>query len=121
MLGEKLNDKHMNFARALIKKQFNNLSGLHSTLTIFQLQAPIVSENVLKMLHIGGDYWVVASNIDCTTGEVNLYDSLYTVVSTTTQMLLKKVFGNCNITLPQCPKQVAIMTVDCLPLPFVLR
>jgi len=54
MLGEKLNDKHMNFAQALIKKQFDNLSGLHSTLTIFQLQAPIVSENVLQVLHIGG-------------------------------------------------------------------
>ena len=52
MLGEKLNDKHMNFAQALIK----NLSGLHSTLTIFQLQAPIVSENVLQILHIGGDH-----------------------------------------------------------------
>ena len=56
MLGEKLNDKHINFAQALIKKQFNNLSGLHSTLTIFQLQAPIVSENVLQILHIGGDH-----------------------------------------------------------------
>ena len=105
MLGEKLNDKHMNFAQALIKKQFSNLSGLHSTLTIFQLQAPIVSENVLQILHIGGDHWVVASNIGCTTGEVNLYDSLYIVVSTATQMLLKKVFGNAKITLPQCPKQ----------------
>lgn len=34
MLGEKLTDKHKNFAQALIKKQFDNLSGLYSTWTI---------------------------------------------------------------------------------------
>ena len=62
---------------ALIKKQFDDLSGLHCTLTIPQLQAPMASENVLQILHVGGNHWVVASNIRCTTGEVNLYDSLH--------------------------------------------
>ena len=59
MLGEKLSDKHMNFAQALIKNHFDNLLGLHSTLTIFQLQTPIVSDNVLQILHICGDHWMV--------------------------------------------------------------
>ena len=98
-LGEKLNDKHINFAQALIKKKFGNLSGLHSTLTVSQLQTPMLSENVqvLQNLHIVGDHWVVASNINCSNGEVNLYDSLYSVASAPTQMLLRKVFGNVKI------------------------
>ena len=106
-LGEKLNDKHINFAQALIKKKFGSLSGLHSTLTVSQLQTPMLSENVqvLQNLHIGGDHWVVASNINCSNGEVNLYDSLYSVASAPTQMLLRKVFGNVKIILPQCAKQ----------------
>ena len=104
-LGELLTDKHMNFAQALIKKHFNDLSGLHCTLTISQLQVPMVSENVLQILHIGGNHWVVASNIGCTTGEVNLYDSIYSEISNATQMLLKKVFGNARVTLPKCSRQ----------------
>ena len=105
-LGELLTDKHMNFAQALIKKQFNNLSRLYCTLMISQLQAPMVSENVLQILHVGGNHWVVASNIGCTTGEVNLYDSIYNEISNATQMLLKKVFGNAKVTLPKCSKQI---------------
>ena len=55
-LGELLTDKHMNFAQALIKKQFNDLSGLHCTLMISHLHAPMVSENVLQILHISGNH-----------------------------------------------------------------
>ena len=99
MLGEKLTDKHKNFAQALIKKQFDNLSGLYSTWTITQLQAPVVTENVLQILHIGGDHWAVASNSAFTTGEVNLYDSLNSSTTIPMQMLLKEVFGNATITL----------------------
>ena len=35
----------------------NDLSGLHYTLTISQLQAPLVSENVLQILHIVIGWW----------------------------------------------------------------
>ena len=49
---------------------------------------------------------MVASNIGCATGEVNLYDSIYSEISNATQMLLKKVFGNARVTLPKCSKQI---------------
>ena len=51
---------------------------------------------------------MVASNIGCTTGEVNLYVSLNStsVISIATQMLPKEVFGNTKIILPQCLKQL---------------
>ena len=62
ILGKK-NDKHIDFAQALIKKEFDYLSGLCSTLTICQLKNPILSKNVLQILHMGGNHWVVASNI----------------------------------------------------------
>ena len=41
---------------------------------------------------------MVTSNIGCTTGEVNVYDSLHIVISTAMQMLLKKVLGSAKIT-----------------------
>ena len=33
--GKKLNDKHLNFAQAILKKQCAHLNGLHSTLFLF--------------------------------------------------------------------------------------
>ena len=48
---------------------------------------------------------MLASNINCGIGQVNLYDSLYTVVSSETQILFDKVFGNATIMLPPCAKQ----------------
>jgi len=48
---------------------------------------------------------VLASNINCGKGQVNLYDSLYTAVSPETQILVEKVFENVTITLPSCAKQ----------------
>ena len=72
-------NKHMKFAQALIKKQFHNLSGHQCTLTVSQLQAPMVSKNVLPILYIGFDHWVVASNIGCTSGEVRNFMIHFTV------------------------------------------
>ena len=97
---------NINFAQALIKKQLDDLSGLHCTLTISQLQAPIISEKMLQILCIDGNYWVVASNIGCSTGKVNLYDSLYNEISDATQMLLEKVIENAKVTLPECSEQI---------------
>ena len=64
---------------------------------------------------------MVASNIGCTIGEVNLYDPLHTVVSTTTQMLLKKCLEVLQLHCHNVQYKVAVMTVDCSPLSFVLH
>jgi len=53
---------------------------------------------ILQVLHTGGDHWVLASNINCGIGQVNLYDSLYTVVSSETEILVEKFLGM----LPSC-------------------
>ena len=74
-LGEVLTDKHMNFTQALIKKQFDDLSGLHCPF-ISQLQAPMASENVLQIHYVGGNHWVVASNIGCTSYIVIMIDGV---------------------------------------------
>ena len=54
---------------------------------ISQLQAPMVFENALQILRVGDNHWMVASNIGCTTGEVDLYDLIYHEISNATQML----------------------------------
>ena len=97
--GNKLSDRHINFAQSLIKN-FKQLSGLYSTLSVSQMSTPVLSGKISQILHTGGDHWVLASNINCGIGQVNLYNSLYTVVSSETQILIEKVFGNATIMLP---------------------
>jgi len=72
IFGKKLSDQHINFAQSLIKKILSSFSGLYSTLTVCQMSTPISSGKILQILHTGGDHWVLASNIDCGVGQVNL-------------------------------------------------
>ena len=53
--GEKLTDCHVGFAQQLLKRQFPHLQVIHSC----------------------GDHWVLALNIGCANGDVNVYDSVY--------------------------------------------
>ena len=90
ILGEKLTDRHMNFAQSLIKKKFEQLSGLHSTLSVSQMSVPVLSGNVVQILRTGGE---LVSNINCPVGQVNLYNSLYTAVSPETKILVERCLG----------------------------
>jgi len=67
------------------------------------MSTPVLSGNVVQILHTGGDHWVLVSN--CPVGRVNLYDSLYTAVSPETLILNEKIFWNAIIMLPPCAKQ----------------
>ena len=62
-----LDDKHnMNFAQALIKKQFARTTFYIDNLSTTNIN---IRECVLQILHISDDYWMVALNIrSCTTG-----------------------------------------------------
>ena len=69
------------------------------------MSTPVSSGKILQILHTGVDHLVLASNINCGIGKVNLYNSLYTVVSSETRILVEKVFGYATIILPPCAKQ----------------
>ena len=66
--GDKLSDLHINFAQQLLKKQFPEINGLHSTLlqskaVVTESSKPTV--NNLQIVHDRGDHWIVAFNIGC--------------------------------------------------------
>ncbi len=63
--GEKLNDKHINYAQRLLCNQFPNTQGLGDTL--LQKKEPSKKiESGLQIIHSRGDHWVMVSTITTT-------------------------------------------------------
>ena len=65
--GGRLNDKHINFAHQILKKQFPNLTGLQSTLLLSRSQQmpTTTTSPYLQIIHTNGNHWIVASTIGC--------------------------------------------------------
>ena len=62
--GEKLNDRHINFAQALLKAQFPSVEGLSCML--LQSKPRNCSERIrsgLQIVHSREDHWILASNM----------------------------------------------------------
>ena len=49
--GEQLTDNHINFAHLVLKKQFDKLLGLQSTVLLSRLKAPLPSTGALQVIH----------------------------------------------------------------------
>ena len=77
--GEKLSDLHMSYAQKLLKQQFPHIDGLQPT--VFQTKMTTVdkekSTHKMQIIHTRGNHWILASNIGCDEGRVNVYDSVY--------------------------------------------
>ena len=61
--GQSLNDKHINAAHALLKKQFTNAVGLQSTLLQYKV-LPIKMTVGLQIVHCNGCHWVTVFKED---------------------------------------------------------
>jgi len=90
--GQMLTDKHINFAQAILKHQFSNVSGLQSTLIIHKANriTSINASRMLQALHSRGCHWIAISTIGIFP-QVMVYDSTFTFVDQDTQKLLKKI------------------------------
>ena len=77
--GYQLNDKHINFAQFILKEKFPNVNGLQLTLlqTKFKL---IINTSFVQILHIHGDHWITISNLQCDSGKILIYDSVFITV-----------------------------------------
>ena len=89
-----LTDKHINFAQVILKHQFNNVSGLQSTLIVHRAKrmSSTNTSRMLQVLHCKGCHWVAISTIE-NFPQVMVYDSSLTVVDQDTQKLLKQLLG----------------------------
>ena len=78
--GKMLTDKHINFAQEILKMQFNNLTGLQSTLVLSKHQKLPATSQYLQIIHCRGNHWIVASNIQSSPKILQVFDSLYSSV-----------------------------------------
>ena len=88
--GEWLTDRHVNYAHALLKKQFPHIDGLKNTLLIQKKQEKI--KRGVQIVHTQGNHMIVASSLRCSESEIEIFDSLYTSVDNDTQSLLLSLF-----------------------------
>ena len=110
--GEMLNDKHISFAQEILKRQFNKLLGLQSTLLLSRLRAPLLATGALQIIHSRQNHWIVASTIGCCAGEVMVFDSLYSSLDQATMKVILQVFGaDVKVKLEKSPQQLGVR--DC--------
>ena len=83
-----LNDSIIIAAQDLIVQQSPNMSGLQPT-TLGQIMAFQVHRGeFVQILHVEGCHWCTVSTVGCEDGVVNVYDSIFLSVSTSTVRII---------------------------------
>lgn len=77
--GEWLNDRIINGAQKLLKRQFPSIDGLHSTISVAANQADILRGGAIQILHVHGNHWL-CTKIGEDKSEVKIFDSLYPTI-----------------------------------------
>lgn len=111
LTGKELTDMHINAAHKLLLYQFPSYQGLHNTLV---QHIGFWVNNYIQIWHCCQCHWITLSTIGCKTGEVNIYDSLYSDMEEVTKCKVQRVFGSTGITMinfPNVQKQVGLK--DC--------
>ena len=57
------------------------------------------------MIHSRGDHWILASNIGCANGDVNVYDYVYRSVDKVTIAVITQLFQSSAVKIVQSLKQ----------------
>jgi len=69
-----------NFAQRILKAQFHNFNRLRSTLLQCKPCAAVeqVNENKIQIVFCNDkNHWILATTVGCDTGEVKVYDSIF--------------------------------------------
>jgi len=88
---QRLNDRHINFAQALLRAQFPSSDGLQNTLLQGRLRLS-VSGKIVQILHIRSNHWVVISNVQSHGNNMSVYDTVYNDIDSSTQELFNSMF-----------------------------
>ena len=98
-----LTDKHINFTQALLQKEHQQLCGLQSTLLLPKQTSVSPS---LQIIHSRGDHWIVATTIGSPTNAVQIFDSLYPSIDSSTRELVDKLYGHdVQVVVKEGPRQ----------------
>ena len=91
----RLNDRHINFAQALLRSQFPQCDGLRNIVLQHRVEF-IVKSKIVQILHTRSDHWVVISNIYCSGTELSLYDTVCNDINDSTMVLIRSMFHYCD-------------------------
>ena len=111
--GNWLTDKHINYAQALIKSQFQ-IQGLQSTLFQKSIDSMSSSGNIRTTNSAcRGNHWIVASTILSHPGVILVYDSLYDSIDDETVQIILNLFANSHLKLEMVNVQKQVGSNDC--------
>ena len=97
----------------ILKEKFPDVNGLQLTLlqTKFKLKrnAPFV-----QILHIHGDHWIAISNLQCNSGKILIYDSVFSTANTQVRQLIENICGSkINVApLIKCRNKLGVQIVE---------
>ena len=104
--GRWLNDKHINYAQSLLKKQLPHTDGWKETLLVHKKQEKI--KQGVQIIHTRGDHWIIVLNLRGSKCEIKIFDSLYTSVDKDTQKIIFNLFetnGKTKLQMAEMSKQ----------------
>ena len=93
--GRWLNDKHINYAQSILKKQFPHLDGWWNTLLLHKEQKKI--KKGVQMIHTHGNHWIIALNVRSSECEIEIFGSLYTSVHKDSQDTILNLFESSGV------------------------
>ena len=83
-----LTDKVIAAAQMLLLQHFPNMLGLQPPTLQEVLGFQVHSREFVQIIHVRNNHWCVVSTVGCENGAVNVYDSLYSSVSSKTIHLI---------------------------------
>ena len=99
----------MHFAQQLLKQQFPHLNGLQPTILqakkTLGIRKPLPNQLQIVHIHSRADHWILASNMGCRNGDVNVYDSVYRSVNKATHAVITNLFQSSAVKVVESKKQ----------------
>ena len=83
--GEWLNDKIMNACQELIKSNYPQVLGLQDVACGRTLSYEVQTGEFVQIIHTGRGHWIAISTIGCGSAEVDVFDSMSPVISSSLQ------------------------------------
>lgn len=99
IMGEKLTDIEIDLAQRILKSQFPNINGLCSTLLQCKPRTAVnhTNENKLQIVFCKDrSHWILATTIACETGEVKVYNSIFSSLDKESLRTVMKLFSSKN-------------------------
>ena len=72
----------LQYSKTMLKNQFPELMGLYSTLLLKEPQPRFQGD---KPYYLTGDHWIVASTLFTRSGQIKVYDSVFTTIDKETK------------------------------------